>query len=94
MSIWGNAFKGTDNGLGGEVSKSKGYLNNLRADYDRLLAHRELSIKRNRPDYEITAIDNRLEELILKMDVYVRQYKKDKDCTSLSFFSTLINHQH
>ena len=50
-------------------------MKNLKDDYERLLAHRELSIKRNRPDYEITAIDNRLEELILKMDVYVRTGK-------------------
>jgi len=72
MSIWGNAFKGTDS----ESYKSKGnYMRNLKDDYERLLAHRELSIKRNRPDYEITAIDNRLEELILKMDVYVRTGK-------------------
>lgn len=66
MSIWGTAFKGTD-------SKSKGnYMKNLKDDYERLLAHREISIKRNRPDYEITAIDNRLDELVLKMDAYVR----------------------
>lgn len=66
MSIWGTAFKGID-------SKSKGnYMRNLRDDYERLLAHRELSIKRGRPDYEITAIDNRLNELVLKMDAYVR----------------------
>lgn len=72
MSIWGNAFKGTDN----EASKSKeNYMKNLRDDYERLLAHRELSIKRERPDYEITAIDNRLNELILKMDAYVRTGK-------------------
>jgi len=69
MSIWGKAFKGTDN----ESYKSKGnYMKNLKDDYERLLAHRELSIKRERPDYEITAIDNRLNELILKMDAYVR----------------------
>lgn len=73
MSIWGTAFKGTDiesdtNG----ISNSKGYMRNLKDDYERLLAHRELSIKRGRPDYEITAIDNRLNELILKMDFYVR----------------------
>lgn len=72
MSIWGKAFKGTDN----EVSKSKGnYLKNLKDDYERLLVHRELSIKRERPDCEIIAIDNRLNELILKMDVYVRTGK-------------------
>lgn len=66
MSIWGTAFKGTD-------SKSTGnYMRNLRDDYERLLAHREISIKRNRPDYEITAIDNRLNELVFKMDAYVR----------------------
>lgn len=66
MSIWGTAFKGTD-------SKSMGnYMRNLRDDYERLLAHREISIKRNRPDYEITAIDNRLNELVFKMDAYVR----------------------
>nr|DAO68679.1 MAG TPA: hypothetical protein [Bacteriophage sp.] len=72
MSIWGSVFKGTDN----EASKSKGnYMKNLKDDYERLLAHRELSIKRERPDYEIIAIDNRLNELILKMDAYVRTGK-------------------
>lgn len=72
MSIWGSVFKGTDN----ESYKSKGnYMRNLKDDYERLLAHRELSIKRERPDYEITAIDNRLNELILKMDAYVRTGK-------------------
>ena len=76
MSIWGNASKGTDGELSNEASKSKEtYMKNLRDDYERLLAHRELSIKRERPDYEITAIDNRLNELILKMDVYVRTGK-------------------
>ena len=76
MSIWGSAFKGTDSELGNEASKSKGnYMKNLKDDYERLLAHRELSIKRNRPDYEIKAIDNRLNELILKMDLYVRTGK-------------------
>ena len=72
MSIWGTAFKGTDIESGNGVPNSKGYLTNLSIDYERLLAHRELSIKRGRPDYEITAIDNRLNELIFKMDVYVR----------------------
>ena len=64
MSIWGTAFKGSD-------VKSDGYLN-LKTEFDKILAHRELAIKRGRPDYEIKAIDCRIEELVFKMDVYVR----------------------
>ena len=68
MSIWATAFKGSD-------VKSNGYLN-LRTEFDKIVAHRELSIKRGRPDYEIKAIDNRLNELVLKMDIYVRTGKR------------------
>lgn len=64
MSIWGTVFKGTN-------SESDGYVN-LKTELKKLLDHRDLSIKRGRPDYEIRAIDYRIDEIVFKMDAYVR----------------------